>query len=124
MTIPGFTHPVRDLFLEDALELTGFQVGHGSRWAAARRPSAAPQVCLFPLPSLFLTLCTPDSCCLVDRHASGMDILTCSHQDCIARSFSLHSLHAAEVQLQPSCSVNTSVLHVMNKQFCMLGSIR
>jgi ATP-dependent RNA helicase DHX57 len=31
--IPGFTHPVEDLFLEDALEATGFLVGKASRWA-------------------------------------------------------------------------------------------
>lgn len=41
LTIPGFTHPVRDLFLEDALEATGFAVGRGSKWAAPRRPAAA-----------------------------------------------------------------------------------
>ena len=45
ITIPGFTHPVRDLFLEDALEQTGFVVGRGSKWAAARKPAAvAPKV--------------------------------------------------------------------------------
>jgi hypothetical protein len=45
LTIPGFTHPVRDLFLEDALEQTGFVVGRGSKWAAARKPAAvAPRV--------------------------------------------------------------------------------
>jgi len=47
LTIPGFTHPVRDLFLEDALEATGFAVGRGSKWAAPRRPAAsssAPRV--------------------------------------------------------------------------------
>ena len=31
--VPGFTHPVRELFLEDVVELTGFVVGKGSRWA-------------------------------------------------------------------------------------------
>eukprot|EP00887_Chlorella_sp_A99_P002300 scaffold10.g2300.t1 len=33
LSIPGFTHPVTDLFLEDALEATGFAVGRGSKWA-------------------------------------------------------------------------------------------
>ena len=33
LSIPGFTHPVKDLFLEDALEATGFAVGRGSKWA-------------------------------------------------------------------------------------------
>ena len=33
LTIPGFTHPVVDLFLEDALEETGFVVGKPSKWA-------------------------------------------------------------------------------------------
>jgi ATP-dependent RNA helicase DHX57 len=33
LTIPGLTHPVTDLFLEDALEETGFVVGKSSKWA-------------------------------------------------------------------------------------------
>ena len=33
LTIPGFTHPVREFFLEDVFEMTGFRVGKGSRWA-------------------------------------------------------------------------------------------
>ena len=33
LTIPGFTHPVTDLFLEDALESTGFIVGKTSKYA-------------------------------------------------------------------------------------------
>jgi ATP-dependent RNA helicase DHX57 len=33
ISIPGFTHPVRDCFLEDVLELTGYQVGKTSKWA-------------------------------------------------------------------------------------------
>ena len=33
VTIPGFTHPVRDLFLEDVFELTGYRVGAKSRYA-------------------------------------------------------------------------------------------
>lgn len=31
LTIPGFTHPVRDFHLEDVLELTGFKISRGSR---------------------------------------------------------------------------------------------
>lgn len=31
LTIPGFTYPVRDLFLEDVLQLTAFEVGRNSR---------------------------------------------------------------------------------------------
>lgn len=31
LTIPGFMHPVRDLYLEDALEATGFTIGRNSR---------------------------------------------------------------------------------------------
>ena len=31
VTIPGFTHPVQDLFLEDVLERTGFTIGRGSK---------------------------------------------------------------------------------------------
>ncbi len=33
VTIPGFTHPVADFYLEDALEVTGFQIGRSSKWA-------------------------------------------------------------------------------------------
>ena len=42
LTIPGFTHPVRDLFLEDVLEATRFAVGRSSKWAAPKRPAAEP----------------------------------------------------------------------------------
>ena len=31
VNIPGFTHPVEDLYLEDVLEQTGFQIGRGSK---------------------------------------------------------------------------------------------
>ena len=31
VSIPGFTHPVQDLYLEDVLEQTGFQIGRGSK---------------------------------------------------------------------------------------------
>ena len=31
LAIPGRTFPVRDLYLEDALELTGFAIGRSSR---------------------------------------------------------------------------------------------
>jgi len=44
LTIPGFTHPVRDLFLEDVLEATGFAVSRGSRWAKRGTPQAGIQV--------------------------------------------------------------------------------
>ena len=47
LTIPGFTHPVRDLFLEDVLEATGFAVGRGSRWAKRATPQASFQVRVF-----------------------------------------------------------------------------
>jgi ATP-dependent RNA helicase DHX57 len=33
LTIPGFTHPVTDLFLDDVLQMTGFAVGKASKWA-------------------------------------------------------------------------------------------
>ena len=33
ISIPGFTHPVQDFFLEDALECTGYLVGKSSKWA-------------------------------------------------------------------------------------------
>lgn len=52
ITIPGFTHPVRDLFLEDVLEYTGFVVGRGGKWSKPRKASAAPTTtvgcCLLP----------------------------------------------------------------------------
>ena len=34
--IKGFTHPVREYFLEDALEMTGFTVGKASKWAVKK----------------------------------------------------------------------------------------
>jgi ATP-dependent RNA helicase DHX57 len=33
ISIPGFTHPVKDFFLEDVVEMTGYQVGRSSKWA-------------------------------------------------------------------------------------------
>ncbi|GFR46512.1 hypothetical protein Agub_g8096, partial [Astrephomene gubernaculifera] len=33
MSIPGFTYPVREFYLEDALEMTGHEVGRGSKYA-------------------------------------------------------------------------------------------
>ena len=41
VTIPGFTHPVRDLYLEDVLELTRFRIGAKNRYAK-RTTSAMP----------------------------------------------------------------------------------
>lgn len=43
--IPGFTYPVRELYLEDALARTGFFVSRASKWAKAkggRGPTATP----------------------------------------------------------------------------------
>jgi hypothetical protein len=31
LSIPGLTHPVRDLYLEDVLERTNFIIGRGSK---------------------------------------------------------------------------------------------
>ena len=31
LSIPGLTHPVRDLYLEDVLERTNFVIGRGSK---------------------------------------------------------------------------------------------
>jgi hypothetical protein len=42
MTIPGFTHPVRPFWIEDALEQTGYVVGRDSKWAKKKVPSARP----------------------------------------------------------------------------------
>eukprot|EP00850_Spirogloea_muscicola_P006660 SM000032S12044 [mRNA] locus=s32:111779:119402:- [translate_table: standard] len=39
VTIPGFTHPVQELFLDDALELTGFTIGRSSRHALKGKPA-------------------------------------------------------------------------------------
>ena len=33
ISIPGFTHPVRDYFLEDVVEMTDYQIGKTSKWA-------------------------------------------------------------------------------------------
>jgi ATP-dependent RNA helicase DHX57 len=38
--IKGFTHPVREYFLEDVLEMTGFAVGKGSKWAKKKAKGA------------------------------------------------------------------------------------
>ena len=37
VSIPGFTHPVAEYYLEDALERTGFLIGRNSRRARPRR---------------------------------------------------------------------------------------
>jgi hypothetical protein len=42
LAIPGRTFPVRDLYLEDALEATGFAIGRASRRAALGRGCAGP----------------------------------------------------------------------------------
>ena len=36
LEIPGFTHPVRELYLEDVLALTGTLIGRGSPYALSR----------------------------------------------------------------------------------------
>ena len=41
LAIPGYTHPVADLYLEDALEATGSVVGRGSRYAKKGGPASA-----------------------------------------------------------------------------------
>lgn len=37
MNIPGFTFPVRELYLEDVFELTGYRVGRNSRYALRKK---------------------------------------------------------------------------------------
>lgn len=37
VNIPGFTFPVRELYLEDALEMTGYRVGRNSRYALRKK---------------------------------------------------------------------------------------
>jgi ATP-dependent RNA helicase DHX57 len=44
MTIPGFTFPVRELYLEDALELTGYKVGRNSRYASRKKATPTEDV--------------------------------------------------------------------------------
>lgn len=41
MNIPGFTFPVRELYLEDAFELTGYRVGRNSRYAQRKKSAPA-----------------------------------------------------------------------------------
>jgi len=36
ISIPGFTHPVQDFFLEDVLEETGYLIGKTSKWAKTK----------------------------------------------------------------------------------------
>ena len=43
--IPGFTHPVRELFLEDAIERTGTRIGRNSRYALRKGSSVT---CIVP----------------------------------------------------------------------------
>lgn len=50
--IPGFTHPVQELFLEDVFELTGYRVGHSSRFALKQKK-------------------TPGDTSFVDQHKQG-----------------------------------------------------
>ena len=33
LSIPGLTHPVRDMYLEDVLERTQFRIAPGSKYA-------------------------------------------------------------------------------------------
>lgn len=44
MTIPGFTFPVRELYLEDALELTGYKVGCNSHYATRKEATPTEDV--------------------------------------------------------------------------------
>lgn len=39
MNIPGFTFPVREMYLEDVFELTGYRVGRNSRYALHKKTS-------------------------------------------------------------------------------------
>jgi hypothetical protein len=36
--IKGFTHPVREYFLEDVFEMTGYLIGKASKWAKKKLP--------------------------------------------------------------------------------------
>lgn len=38
LTIPGFTYPVREFYLEDILERTGHSIGKGSRYGGSPVP--------------------------------------------------------------------------------------
>jgi HrpA-like RNA helicase len=42
--IPGLTHAVHDYFLEDLIELTGFSVGKGSKWARKKQSESRPDL--------------------------------------------------------------------------------
>ncbi|KAL2610391.1 hypothetical protein R1flu_028964 [Riccia fluitans] len=37
VNIPGFTYPVQELYLEDALDLTGYKIGRNSRYAMKKK---------------------------------------------------------------------------------------
>ncbi|BFI42914.1 ATP-dependent RNA helicase DHX57 [Marchantia polymorpha subsp. ruderalis] len=41
VSIPGFTYPVQELYLEDALDLTGFKIGRNSRYAMKKKSSTS-----------------------------------------------------------------------------------
>eukprot|EP00958_Prasinococcus_capsulatus_P003632 scaffold331_cov349-Prasinococcus_capsulatus_cf.AAC.6 len=42
VSIPGFTYPVMEYYLEDALEMTGTRIGKNSKYAKQRKPAARP----------------------------------------------------------------------------------
>jgi ATP-dependent RNA helicase DHX57 len=44
MTIPGFRFPVHELYLEDALELTGYKVGCNSCYATRKKATPTENV--------------------------------------------------------------------------------
>lgn len=41
VSIPGFTFPVQEYYLEDALDLTGYKVGRNSRYAMRKKASSS-----------------------------------------------------------------------------------
>ncbi|KAG6550205.1 hypothetical protein Mapa_008165 [Marchantia paleacea] len=41
VSIPGFTYPVQELYLEDALDLTGYKIGRNSRYAMKKKSSTS-----------------------------------------------------------------------------------
>ena len=58
LSIPGLTHPVRDLHLEDVLERTRFVIGRGSRYGCSASYTSTSCIYCPPPPS---PLCTAPS---------------------------------------------------------------
>lgn len=79
MSIPGFTFPVRELYLEDAFELTGYRVGRNSRYALRKKtsPEESPSIAASKLQIQGTSILTGD----LESWEDGLDDKVAS--DCV-----------------------------------------